>query len=488
MESENIQARGGQPEEGDAFQQLLTDLLTQWDEDHAQPVGAAQAGAADGSGEFEPAAEVEDTLASLAEAVYHTSLDEPQDPVCQETPPVDGSAIAGVVLETAETFAAEQEPVVEAAHESPAEEFTVPEETAEPDLWSAAISEYPASPPALPEWQTEDHAETGGCTIEPHQGFNFSLDAWLEEPTHQAHSGDHAGEETPAAEEEMSSAEETLQAGDPDAGLDFQAGQAGDQIADQAAEPFADSGLWEMLLAQSAEQEEAESEPEAVCQELDEELEPVAASEPEIEPQLEPTAISPPAPEAPAPARVRALSDKTEGLLELIRAMYGRIQERKSDVGVAGKDGYVVVKVGAGMFGLPMRRVMETDRLPRITPLPFVPDFVPGVANLRGEVLPLIDLRLLLGLEADSDGRMVVVRPKEGESPAALLVDGLGGIAWLGRSELTRVEPQQAPEQEDALQLEQLVSAVGQHRSRELGILDLERLFASKELTELRNV
>jgi purine-binding chemotaxis protein CheW len=63
-------------------------------------------------------------------------------------------------------------------------------------------------------------------------------------------------------------------------------------------------------------------------------------------------------------------------------------------------------------FGLPISKVKEIVSVPVITRLPKAPDYIEGIANLRGNILPLVNLRLLFGLpseEKTEDTRAVVV-------------------------------------------------------------------------------
>ena len=63
-------------------------------------------------------------------------------------------------------------------------------------------------------------------------------------------------------------------------------------------------------------------------------------------------------------------------------------------------------------FGLPISKVKEIVSVPAITHLPKAPDYIEGIANLRGNILPLVNLRLLFGLpfeERTDDTRVVVV-------------------------------------------------------------------------------
>lgn len=62
----------------------------------------------------------------------------------------------------------------------------------------------------------------------------------------------------------------------------------------------------------------------------------------------------------------------------------------------AGK--YLTFVLGNGAYGLPILKVREIIRLLEITPIPRMPEYVRGVINLRGKIVPVIDLRMKFGL------------------------------------------------------------------------------------------
>src|ERR1700753_1163841 len=62
----------------------------------------------------------------------------------------------------------------------------------------------------------------------------------------------------------------------------------------------------------------------------------------------------------------------------------------------AGK--YLTFVLGGNAYGIPILKVREIIRLLEITPIPRMPDYVRGVINLRGKIVPVIDLRMKLGL------------------------------------------------------------------------------------------
>lgn len=87
------------------------------------------------------------------------------------------------------------------------------------------------------------------------------------------------------------------------------------------------------------------------------------------------------------------------------------------------REAFVSVRLGAAEFGLPMSQVLEVLRPPPVTPVPFSPPAVCGVASVRGTVIPVVDLGLrLVGAPAARPGRLVVVAGPAG-GPVGLLAD-----------------------------------------------------------------
>ncbi|MEK7392166.1 MAG: chemotaxis protein CheW [Fibrobacterota bacterium] len=67
----------------------------------------------------------------------------------------------------------------------------------------------------------------------------------------------------------------------------------------------------------------------------------------------------------------------------------------------AGK--YLTFKLGSEEFGLEILKVQEIIQMQSITRVPRTPEFVRGVINLRGKVIPVVDLRLKFGMESTED-------------------------------------------------------------------------------------
>lgn len=98
---------------------------------------------------------------------------------------------------------------------------------------------------------------------------------------------------------------------------------------------------------------------------------------------------------------------------------------------VPGSDA-IVVRLGTGKFAIGLGSIAEVGRVPVVTRVPGVPAWLAGVANWRGRILPVLDLRSLLGADATPLGRdgRVVVLSSDGMT-AAMVVDAVAGTTSL---------------------------------------------------------
>jgi purine-binding chemotaxis protein CheW len=132
----------------------------------------------------------------------------------------------------------------------------------------------------------------------------------------------------------------------------------------------------------------------------------------------------------------------------------------------------VIVRLGGCRYALPMPAVAEVGRPPSLTRVPGVPAWVAGVANWRGRVLAVLDLRSMLSAEPtalDRRARLVVLT-RNGVT-TGLLTEGVEGTSDVDPE---TVEPSLAhlPAQTGGLISGQITDARGP-----VGVLDLEAVF-----------
>ncbi len=102
----------------------------------------------------------------------------------------------------------------------------------------------------------------------------------------------------------------------------------------------------------------------------------------------------------------------------------------------ATRDQYLTFRLGEEEYGLEILRVQEIKGYSKVTPLPNTPPEVRGVMNLRGTVVPIIDLRARFGLrEAEYDRFTVIIVVTVGTTVAGLVVDAVSDVLDVGSSE-----------------------------------------------------
>jgi len=112
-------------------------------------------------------------------------------------------------------------------------------------------------------------------------------------------------------------------------------------------------------------------------------------------------------------------------------------------VTVAAQPGrYLTFKLGHESYGLPVLGVREIIRLCPITPVPKVPGYIKGVINLRGKVIPVLDLRAKFHLSSEGYGeRACIIVVQVGTPPSAVMlmgaiVDAVEEVVQLTEAEL----------------------------------------------------
>lgn len=92
-------------------------------------------------------------------------------------------------------------------------------------------------------------------------------------------------------------------------------------------------------------------------------------------------------------------------------------------------DGYVVLRLGGARYAVGMSAIAEVGRLPKLTRVPGTPVWLAGVANWRGRILAVLDVRPLLGAASTPTGSLgrLVVLSSHGIT-VGLLTEGVQGV------------------------------------------------------------
>ncbi len=153
------------------------------------------------------------------------------------------------------------------------------------------------------------------------------------------------------------------------------------------------------------------------------------------------------------------------------------VQESKTraHAGVGGDELLQLVsfEIGDEEFGVEILKVQEINRMLEVTRVPNAPEYVDGVINLRGKVIPIIDLRRRFGMarkEHDKNTRIVVVELSG--KVVGFVVDAVSEVLRIPRS-VTEAPPSLVA----GIDAE-YITAVGKLEDRLLILLDLEKVLA----------
>lgn len=139
---------------------------------------------------------------------------------------------------------------------------------------------------------------------------------------------------------------------------------------------------------------------------------------------------------------------------------------------------HVVFTLAGTDYALPISNVLEIGRPLSITPVPNVADWILGVANVRGDIVSMIDLRQFLGLsrgDQGPNGRLIVVRGTAEEVVVGLRVDQVKGICGV------KPEAVLPPTSLTESGVTPYLRGVTERNDRLLAVLDLDRLLAPQE-------
>lgn len=132
---------------------------------------------------------------------------------------------------------------------------------------------------------------------------------------------------------------------------------------------------------------------------------------------------------------------------------------------------YVVFKVGKEEYGADIHKVSIIEKLMNIARVPATHYSIRGVVNLRGDIIPVMDMRRLFGLpeqEADDDTRIIIF--KLGEFTVGLVVDAVNEVVQLAAEQIESVTSITSDRSMD------YIMGVGKVNQKLVTLLNLEKL------------
>lgn len=140
---------------------------------------------------------------------------------------------------------------------------------------------------------------------------------------------------------------------------------------------------------------------------------------------------------------------------------------------------YVIFRLADESYGIDIDFVENIEKHTEITRVPYTEKYIQGVINLRGNIIPVINVRRRFKLEdksADKDSRIMIINLND--LKVGLLVDASSEVLQIQQSAI-----EQAPSVTGAD--DDYVSHIGKDNGRIIMIIDLEKLLELEELEEL---
>lgn len=138
---------------------------------------------------------------------------------------------------------------------------------------------------------------------------------------------------------------------------------------------------------------------------------------------------------------------------------------------------FLAFKLGDEEYGIDILRVQEIRSYEEPTRMAHAPSFIKGVINLRGVIVPIVDMRMKFNLDqVNYDDLTVVIMLNIGTQVMGMVVDGVSDVIILAPEQLRPV-----PELSSAIGSDHLL-AIGSVEDRMLILLDIVKLMSSAEM------
>jgi len=143
----------------------------------------------------------------------------------------------------------------------------------------------------------------------------------------------------------------------------------------------------------------------------------------------------------------------------------------------------VLFSLNGVLYGTDVHQVREVREVQDVTPVPYAPFYVEGVTNLRGEVIPVIDLRKRFGIrekDEDEKGKIMIVVQGEDKKAVGIIVDSVMEVMSISQNDTERTPDILTTADSDC------VLGVAKRGEDLIILLDLQKVVSKKdiELTE----
>ena len=141
-----------------------------------------------------------------------------------------------------------------------------------------------------------------------------------------------------------------------------------------------------------------------------------------------------------------------------------------------GTTNLVTFRLGSGEYAIDIMQAKEIIKMEKITLIPNAPYFVEGVINLRGNIIPIIDLKKRFNLEeSEGDKNTGIIIAKIEDVDMGIMIDSISKVVSMANSDI-----QPPPSMLQGIG-QRYIKGVGKMEDKLLVVLDLDKLFTNEE-------
>jgi len=148
---------------------------------------------------------------------------------------------------------------------------------------------------------------------------------------------------------------------------------------------------------------------------------------------------------------------------------------------------YLTFLLGQEDYGIPIQTVREIIGMLHITNIPKTPEYINGVVNLRGKIIPIMDLRLKFGLEKKEYTErtciiVVEIKAETGRRNIGIVVDTVSEVLNISATEI-ELSPQ-----DDVQNDGEFITGMGKVKDKVVMLLDVEKVLNKEEFRYIKEM
>jgi purine-binding chemotaxis protein CheW len=143
---------------------------------------------------------------------------------------------------------------------------------------------------------------------------------------------------------------------------------------------------------------------------------------------------------------------------------------------------YIIIKIDDEQYGINIKFIDNIVRMQQITRVPKVDAYLKGVINIRGEIVPVMSVRMKMGLAEDEitgKSRIIILKTGEGDL-VGIIVDQVNQVLTLDSNNVEKVRYDDKKGKSEA----SFVNGVGHYEGGLVSILDLDAVVSEKDVKE----